>query len=72
MKQEPKRNEWILDGNFQNLIHFEKQGTAPQNAIPTLIIIYPDLYAYFIQKATTYHFLTTNSMVEVLSMTSVL
>ena len=34
-----KTNEWILDGNFQNLIHFEKQGTALQNAIPT-----PDHY----------------------------
>ena len=34
-----KTNEWILDGNFQNLIHFEKQGAALQNAIPT-----PDHY----------------------------
>ena len=34
-----KTNNWLLDGNFQNLIDYQKQGTALQYAVPT-----PDHY----------------------------
>ncbi|MGA9212455.1 4,5-DOPA dioxygenase extradiol [Kaistella sp.] len=34
-----KTNNWIVDGNFQNLIDYEKQGTFLQTAVPT-----PDHY----------------------------
>lgn len=32
-------NNWLLDGNFQNIINYQKQGTALQYAVPT-----PDHY----------------------------
>jgi 4,5-DOPA dioxygenase extradiol len=34
-----KTNNWILDGDFQNLIDYQKQGLAIQNAVPS-----PDHY----------------------------
>lgn len=34
-----KTNNWLLDGNFQNLIDYQKQGAALQYAVPT-----PDHY----------------------------
>lgn len=34
-----KTNNWLLDGNFQNLIDYQKQGTSLQYAVPT-----PDHY----------------------------
>lgn len=34
-----KTNNWLLDGNFQNIINYQKQGTFMQYAVPT-----PDHY----------------------------
>lgn len=47
-----KTNEWILDGNFQQLINFEKQGMALQNAIPTPDHYLPLIYTLGLKEKT--------------------
>jgi 4,5-DOPA dioxygenase extradiol len=39
-----KTNNWLLDGNFQNIIDYQKQGTFLQYAVPTPDHYLPLLY----------------------------
>lgn len=39
LEAQEKTNQWLLDGNFQNLIDYHKQGTSLQYAVPS-----PDHY----------------------------
>ena len=67
-----KTNEWILDGNFQNLIHFEKQGTALQNAIPTPDHYLPLIYTLGLKEKSEEISLFNDELIGgSLSMTSV-
>ena len=67
-----KTNEWILDGNYQNLIHFEKQGTALQNAVPTPDHYLPLIYTLGLKKKTEEISLFNDELIGgSLSMTSV-
>jgi 4,5-DOPA dioxygenase extradiol len=40
-----KTNNWILDGNFQNLLDYQKQGLAIQNAVPSPDHFLPLIYS---------------------------
>lgn len=40
-----KTNKWIVDGDFKNLINYQNQGLALQNAIPTPDHYFPLIYA---------------------------
>lgn len=40
-----KTNNWLLDGNFRNLIEYERQGTFMQNAVPSPDHYLPLLYS---------------------------
>lgn len=65
-------NEWILDGNYQNLIHFEKHGTALQNAVPTPDHYLPLIYTLGLKKKTEEISLFNDELIGgSLSMTSV-
>ena len=67
-----KTNEWILDGNYQNLINFEKQGTALQNAVPTPDHYLPLIYTLGLKKKTEEISLFNDELIGgSLSMTSV-
>ena len=67
-----KTNEWILDGNFQNLIHFEKQGAALQNAIPTPDHYLPLIYTLGLKEKSDNISLFNDELIGgSLSMTSV-
>lgn len=67
-----KTNEWILDGNYQNLIHFEKHGTALQNAVPTPDHYLPLIYTLGLKKKTEEISLFNDELIGgSLSMTSV-
>ena len=67
-----KTNEWILDGNYQNLINFEKQGNALQNAVPTPDHYLPLIYTLGLKKKTEEISLFNDELIGgSLSMTSV-
>jgi 4,5-DOPA dioxygenase extradiol len=67
-----KTNEWILDGNYQNLINFEKHGTALQNAVPTPDHYLPLIYTLGLKKKTEEISLFNDELIGgSLSMTSV-
>ena len=67
-----KTNEWILDGNYQNLIHFEKHGTALKNAVPTPDHYLPLIYTLGLKKKTEEISLFNDELIGgSLSMTSV-
>lgn len=67
-----KTSEWILDGNYQNLINFEKQGTALQNAVPTPDHYLPLIYTLGLKKKTEEISLFNDELIGgSLSMTSV-
>ena len=67
-----KTNEWIMDGNYQNLINFEKQGTALQNAVPTPDHYLPLIYTLGLKKKTEEISLFNDELIGgSLSMTSV-
>lgn len=67
-----KTNEWILDGNYKNLINFEKQGTALQNAIPTPDHFLPLIYTLGLKEKTEEISLFNDELIGgSLSMTSV-
>lgn len=67
-----KTNEWILGGNYQNLINFEKQGTALQNAVPTPDHYLPLIYTLGLKKKTEEISLFNDELIGgSLSMTSV-
>ena len=67
-----KTNEWILDGNYQNLINFEKQGTALQNAVPTPDHYLPLIYTLGLKKKTEEISLFNDELIGgSLSMTSI-
>lgn len=40
-----KTNNWILDGDFQNLLDYQKQGLAIQNAVPSPDHFLPLIYS---------------------------
>lgn len=72
MEARAKTNEWILDGNFQNLIDFEKQGTALQNAIPTPDHFLPLIYTLGLKEKSEEISLFNDELIGgSLSMTSV-
>ena len=67
-----KTNAWILDGNYQNLINFEKQGNALQNAVPTPDHYLPLIYTLGLKKKTEEISLFNDELIGgSLSMTSV-
>ena len=67
-----KTNEWILHGNYQNLINFEKHGTALQNAVPTPDHYLPLIYTLGLKKKTEEISLFNDELIGgSLSMTSV-
>ena len=67
-----KTNEWILDGNYQNLINFKKHGTALQNAVPTPDHYLPLIYTLGLKKKTEEISLFNDELIGgSLSMTSV-
>ena len=61
-----------MDGNYQNLINFEKQGTALQNAVPTPDHYLPLIYTLGLKKKTEEISLFNDELIGgSLSMTSV-
>lgn len=67
-----KTNEWILNGNYKNLINFEEQGTALQNAIPTPDHFLPLIYTLGLKEKTEEISLFNDELIGgSLSMTSV-
>ncbi|MCC2589660.1 4,5-DOPA dioxygenase extradiol [Chryseobacterium sp. MFBS3-17] len=45
-------NSWILDGNFRNLINYNKQGVAMQTAVPTPDHYMPLIYTLALKEKT--------------------
>lgn len=45
-------NNWILDGNFRNLINYNKQGVAMQTAVPTPDHYMPLIYTLALKEKT--------------------
>lgn len=67
-----KTNNWLLDGNFRNLIDYQKQGSAVQNAIPTPDHFLPLLYTLGLKENSESLSLFNDELVAgSLSMTSV-
>lgn len=67
-----KTNNWLLDGNFQNLIDYPKQGSALQMAIPTPDHYLPLIYTLGLKKKSEELSLFNNELIAgSLSMTSV-
>ncbi|HEX7869628.1 MAG TPA: 4,5-DOPA dioxygenase extradiol [Chryseobacterium sp.] len=65
-------NNWILDGNFQNLIDYHKQGTSMRYAIPTPDHYLPLLYSLGLKSKSEDLVLFNDDLIGgSLSMTSV-
>ncbi len=68
-----KTNQWILDGNFQNLIDYQKHGTALQYAVPTPDHFLPLIYSLGLKQSQDKISLFNDELIGgSLSMTSVL
>lgn len=67
-----KTNNWLLDGNFQNLIDYQKQGTALQYAVPTPDHYLPLIYTLGLKERSDELSLFNDELIGgSLSMTSV-
>ncbi len=68
-----KTNEWILDGNFKNLLEYDKQGRFLQLAVPTPDHFLPLIYTLGLKEKTDAVQLFNDELLGgSLSMTSVL
>jgi 4,5-DOPA dioxygenase extradiol len=68
-----KTNNWILDGNFQNLIDYQKMGTALQYAVPSPDHFMPLIYSLGLKEKSEEISLFNDELIGgSLSMTSVL
>lgn len=68
-----KTNNWLLEGNFQNLIDYQKQGTALQYAVPTPDHYLPLIYTLGLKEKSDQLSLFNDELIGgSLSMTSVL
>ncbi|MBW8359355.1 MAG: 4,5-DOPA dioxygenase extradiol [Weeksellaceae bacterium] len=67
-----KTNNWILDGNFQNLIDYQKQGIALQTAVPSPDHYMPLIYSLGLKEKSENISLFNDELIGgSLSMTSV-
>ncbi|WP_277111382.1 4,5-DOPA dioxygenase extradiol [Chryseobacterium taklimakanense] len=67
-----KTNNWLLEGNFQNLIDYQKQGTALQYAVPTPDHYLPLIYTLGLKEKSDEMSLFNDELIGgSLSMTSV-
>lgn len=67
-----KTNQWLLDGNFQNLIDYQKQGISLQYAIPTPDHYLPLIYSLGLKNKSEDLILFNDELIAgSLSMTSV-
>lgn len=67
-----KTNRWILDGDFQSLIDYQKHGTSLQYAIPTTDHYFPLLYSLGLKNKSEDLVLFNDELIAgSLSMTSV-
>ena len=67
-----KTNNWLLDGNFQNIIDYQKQGTSLQYAIPTPDHYLPLIYSLGLKDKSENLTLFNDELIAgSLSMTSV-
>lgn len=67
-----KTNNWLLEGNFQNLIDYQKQGTALQYAVPTPDHYLPLIYTLGLKERSDELSLFNDELIGgSLSMTSV-
>ena len=67
-----RTNNWLLDGNFQNLIDYQKQGTALQYAVPTPDHYLPLIYTLGLKEKSDELSLFNDELIGgSLSMTSV-
>lgn len=67
-----KTNNWLLDGNFQNLIDYQKQGTSLQYAVPTPDHYLPLIYTLGLKEKSEELSLFNDELIGgSLSMTSV-
>ena len=65
-------NNWLLDGNFQNLINYQKQGIAMQTAVPTPDHYLPLIYSLGLKERSEQLSLFNDELIAgSLSMTSV-
>ena len=68
-----KTNNWLLDGNFQNLIDYQKQGTSLQYAVPSPDHYLPLIYTLGLKEKSEKISLFNDELIGgSLSMTSVL
>lgn len=67
-----KTNNWLLDGNFQNLIDYQKQGIALQTAVPSPDHYLPLIYSLGLKEKSENMSLFNDELIGgSLSMTSV-
>lgn len=67
-----KTNNWLIDGNFQNLIDYQKQGLSLQYAIPTPDHYLPLIYSLGLKNSSEDLVLFNDDLIAgSLSMTSV-
>lgn len=67
-----KINQWLLDGNFESIINYDKQGTAIALAVPTPDHYLPLIYALGLkEKSETLSLFNDKLLAGSLSMTSV-
>ena len=72
MEAREKTNNWLLDGNLQNLIDYQKQGTSLQYAIPTPDHYLPLIYTLGLKEKSEELSLFNDELIGgSLSMTSV-
>ena len=67
-----KTNNWLLDGNFQNLIDYQRQGVALQTAVPSPDHYLPLIYSLGLKEKSENLSLFNDELIGgSLSMTSV-